>query len=85
MSNYRRRCRGQTCRAEIALLPTEAGKRLPIDVDPHPDGNVAVTRDLLGEPVAVVLGATAAARWRAEGRSLYMPHHATCPDVEAFR
>lgn len=83
--SYRRRCTGRTCRAEIALLPTEAGKRLPIDVDPDPDGNVRVDRDLLGEPVAHVLAGELLDEARATGVRLYMPHWSTCPDVEAFR
>ena len=77
-----RRCRGETCRAEIIFLPTSAGKTIPIDPTPTPDGNIRIATDLLGEPVAHVLGRTVA---RSATEPLYVPHWATCPDVEEFR
>ena len=80
-----RRCHGTTCRQPILLAPTINGKTMPIDPDPRPDGNVALDRDLFGEPVVIVLTGDHLDTARTTGRQLWMPHHATCPDVEEFR
>lgn len=83
--SYRRRCRGDTCRAEIALLPTQGGSRIPIDVAPNPAGNVRVDLDLVGEPVATVLAGPDAEQARDAGVQLFMTHWHTCPDAGQFR
>ncbi len=86
MSNLsRRRCRGRTCRAEILMVPTVTGKYLPVDADPQPDGSVVIEVDLLGEPYAQVVNLAGVQEATKRGVPLYMPHHATCPDVEEFR
>jgi hypothetical protein len=79
------RCRGRTCRAPILFVPTQDGHTIPLNAQPDPAGNVAILSDLLGGDVAQTLGPDDAQRWRADGFPLYMPHHATCPDVEEFR
>lgn len=80
----RRRCRGTRCRAEIILAPTVTTV-MPLDATPNPAGNVVLGRDLLGGVVAHVVAGSHLELLRASGRDLYMPHHATCPDVEEFR
>lgn len=67
-----RHCRN--CRAPIRWEVTSHGKRIPLDIDPNPDGNV-----ILREGVAIVLNPKLRAQLR-QG-TLYMPHHATCPGI----
>lgn len=76
------RCR--SCDAEIFWVTTEAGKSMPLDALPSADGNVMVSRPA-GKPVAAVLAGLFLAEARESGRVLYMPHHATCPQGEAWR
>ncbi|MFE0036799.1 hypothetical protein [Streptomyces sp. NPDC059015] len=64
------------CRRPIRWTTTEAGKRLAVDPDPHPDGNTAIWRD--------GTGATRSRRPTAElplcgWERLHKPHVATCP------
>lgn len=63
---------------------TYTGKRMPLDPDPHPDGNVAVV-DSPGRRIAIVLTKDELVEARELGRDLFMPHHATCEKVEMFR
>lgn len=80
-------CRGRTCRAEIIFAWT-GQKPMPVDPEPHPDGNVRlvkVERGVRESWNAEVLGPLELELARADGVELYMPHHATCPDVEDFR
>ncbi len=81
----RRRCRGRTCRQHIILAPTQTGRYLPIDAEPDEAGNVQLAADLLGYPYAQVLNDGDATRARDRGETLYMPHHASCVDVDDFR
>jgi hypothetical protein len=78
-------CRGTSCRQRIRFLPTQTGKTIPVDEQPHPNGNVLIEADLTGEPYAQILPRHQADRAFRKGTLLYMPHHATCPDVEEFR
>lgn len=80
-----RRCYGTTCRQQVLLAPTVNGKTMPLDATPDRAGNVALDRDLFGDPVVIVLTGDHLEHARASGRELWMPHHATCPDVEEFR
>jgi hypothetical protein len=76
----------RSCGADVVWVTTEAGKRMPVDASPHPDGNVLLlppdTRDVSSTPRASVLGplevelATAA---------LHRSHFATCPHADAWR
>lgn len=67
--------RCKACSARLRWELTEAGKRMPLDFAPNREGNV-----LLESGVARVLGRAHAAQARLDGRTLYMPHHATCPE-----
>lgn len=74
-------CRG--CGARIRWAVTEAGKRIPLDPEPRPDGNVhvydgvAYVLDLDGLPLH---------DHRAHGdHRLYVSHFATCPQAASFR
>ena len=70
------------CGARIVFARTLAsetgtgGKRMPLDPEPNPDGNVAVRRLDRRRLVARVLGKGESHDIYAE--QLYMPHFATC-------
>lgn len=65
----------RSCDAIIVWVRTVAGKAMPLDRDPDPNGNV-----VLRDGVAVVLGPLERAIAEEEGELLRMPHHATCPN-----
>lgn len=70
--------RCKDCDASIRFLRLESGRKMPVDVDPHIQGNVAVTdedRDL-GKVLA-----------KGEGwvGNRYRPHWMTCPNAAMFR
>jgi len=72
----RRKC--NHCHAPILWARTTGGRLMPIDADPHPDGNVLVD-DAGGHLVAGVLGANQAAGARDRGQLLHRHHKLTCP------
>lgn len=76
-------CSGPNCRAVIRWVLTEGGRRMPIDRDPHPAGNI-VRVDIPGVGVrARVLGG---GQLPVEPPTkAYRSHYATCPDAELFR
>lgn len=65
----------RSCDAEIRWARTIAGKAMPLNRDPDPNGNV-----VLRDGVAVVLGPLERTIAEEEGELLLMPHHATCVD-----
>lgn len=73
-------CTGTTCTAQIRWATTEAGRRLPLDLDPHPDGTVLMVA-VDGRWRARILGG---AQLPAQGEA-WMPHWSTCPDSEHYR
>lgn len=42
------------CRAKIVWCQTKNGRTMPVDAEPHPDGNVVIRADLSGPPFAEV-------------------------------
>lgn len=78
-------CRGSSCRAEILFAHT-GKKAMPVDPQPHPDGNVRLIPSTAGDGRTIyraeVLGPLEV---QLADEPLYMPHHATCPDVDDFR
>ena len=74
----------RACHAEIWWAETEQGKRMPVDADPSPDGNVAVVREGAGEapPVVRVLPA---GDLPLNLVVLYTSHFATCPNASQHR
>lgn len=72
--------RCSSCRALLRWERTLAGKRIPLDSAPVREGNV-----VLENGVALVLGKHKAAQARLDGRTLFMPHHATCPQRASYR
>lgn len=60
------------CGAMIRFVATPAGRRLPLNLDPDPNGNVVMERGM-----ARVLTADAVAG-RYATATRWMPHQATC-------
>lgn len=71
MSNCR------TCGAAMLWALTKNGKRIPLDAEPNPAGNVELSRVGEGVPFATVHKGPPGMfdDWEA-----WMPHHATCPN-----
>lgn len=65
------RCR--RCKGRIVWAKTKAGRTMPVDADPHPDGNVVLRADLSGPPVAEVHTEPA-----GPGEERRKVHFATC-------
>lgn len=85
------RCKGHryggTCRAPILWAVTEAGETQPIDPDPDPRGHIIVEQHADGQVRSRVETMLDEIRETREGRTAvrYMPHHATCADVDLWR
>jgi hypothetical protein len=64
---------------------TRAGKAIPLDHKPAVAGNVALVPEGGGRRLAVVLAGEELERRREAGEVIWMPHHATCPEVAKHR
>lgn len=70
----------KSCGARIRWVITTAGKRMPLDPEPHPEGTIVPVFDPARDrPVARVLPAPPTDRdaWRS--------HFATCPNADQHR
>lgn len=77
-----RPCNGPRCGVDVRWVLTEGGKRMPLDLEPDPEGNVyRVLVD--GKPRARVLGG--GDHRPPDGTVMFRPHWATCPDSEVFK
>lgn len=75
----------RSCGAPILFKRTSAGKLMPLDRDPTPDGNVMLGF-VGGEETAILLTDPGdIAGCAVDGVPLFMPHFATCPDADRFR
>lgn len=72
----------RTCRAKIIwTLSVTSNRRLPVDVDPVPTGNIVLTSGNDGPESRVLKVAELEARRRRHpAELLYLSHHASCPD-----
>jgi hypothetical protein len=74
----------ESCGTVLIFALTRNHKQMPLDKDPHPEGNVAAYQDELGVWHARVLG-----KGKEPDAALtehrYMPHFATCTDPAAHR
>lgn len=67
----------RACDAPIRWALTVNGKRIPLDRDPNPAGNVELQNDPpLRHPLAIV---HAGPPGMFDDWVAFMPHHATCP------
>lgn len=74
-------CTGPNCGADIVWTVTDAGKRMPLNPEPSPDGNVILRTDDHGQIRAHVLtGSQLPAQVEA-----WVPHHRTCVDSADYR
>lgn len=75
-------CRSANCDARIVWARSSlTGRPIPVDAEPHPDGNVFLYRDRELGVTAQVLTRAAA----AEGTGLHRSHFASCPDADGWR
>jgi hypothetical protein len=76
-------CRGKHCDAPIIWAITTAGKFMPVDAEPTPDGNVELSAEwpALGHPSALVHAQPPL----DPDAVLRLPHHATCPDAAEWK
>jgi hypothetical protein len=67
-----------SCGAEIVWYMTERGRKIPLDPDPTPDGNLILVED-------IVRYLTAEQRKQPVTDRRYISHFATCPSAEQHR
>lgn len=72
----------RSCGATIRWAVTEKGKRIPLDADPSPRGNMRLGPD--GTAINIGSG-TEPSLFSEQGVDLFMPHHATCPSAGEWR
>lgn len=73
-------CSGDGCGARIRWALTVGGKRIPLDPDPSPGGNVVRVDQDGQHRVRVLTGDELPAQQEA-----WVPHHRTCPAAADFR
>lgn len=80
------------CKATIVWTATVNGKMQPLDAEPNDDGNVVMTgrfratdRGALPESRVLTKAEREPSLFADGGPERFMPHHATCPNVEKFR
>ena len=74
----------RACDAEIVFAETRNGKRMPVDVEPNPDGNCYLSKDGTDATVQVLAGDDLAEAKRS-GLQLHKSHFTTCPESADFR
>ena len=74
----------RSCGAPVTWTVTDAGKRMPVDPEPHPDGNVLIAPPAQSwdPPRATVLGPL---EIQAATAALHRAHFVTCPDSDLWR
>lgn len=66
----------QSCTARIHWYRTTTGRRIPVNVEPSPNGNIRIDADLFGAPIATVV---------SDGTGDRLSHFVTCPDADRWR
>jgi hypothetical protein len=70
----------RSCGAPILWVLTTHGKRMPLDAEPDPAGNVSLDQHRVA---TVHTGGSLA--FLAVVNERWMPHHATCPQADQWR
>ena len=70
----------RSCGAPMFFARTPKGKMIPLDRDPHPDGNIQFT-----EKGVVFLSREAVQAGRLLHSTRYLSHFATCPNSKQHR
>lgn len=73
-----------SCGARILWCVTPAGRRIPVDADPVPGGNLRLAGQPGGTTQATVAGA-AVDLFDGDDGSRYVSHFATCPHASEHR
>lgn len=76
-----KRCR--SCNARIRWVETQAGKKMPLDAEPRPEGNIVFTPEEAEDGRVRVL--TGDEQVAPATRPRYVSHFATCPDAKKNR
>ena len=83
MTDLRKIDKCRACSAPIVWATTSAGKSMPVDAEPSPDGNVLLFATVDRKWIAIVMGKGEAAKSAARER--FTSHFANCPSAESFR
>lgn len=70
----------RSCGAPVIWTVTERGKRMPVDADPDPQGNIRLEQSTGDAPLTAVY----TREWTA-GAELYVSHFATCDQPKKWR
>lgn len=72
----------RSCHAAVIWARTEAGKPMPIDAEPRPDGNLIIVGTLEGSPLVKV---DPPGLFDDPSTARYVSHFATCPNADEHR
>jgi hypothetical protein len=70
----------RSCGAPVIWTVTERGKRMPVDAEPNPQGNIRLEQSTGDAPLTAVY-----MRERTASVELYTSHFATCPQSRQWR
>lgn len=73
----------RSCHAPIEWAVTDSGKRIPLDMDPAPDGNLEPINKLPDGTLVVAVVPLAAAIPAHDDRRI--SHFVTCPQADNWR
>lgn len=76
-----KKCR--SCDAPIIWALTPSGRKVPLDAEPSPEGNLRVYD--INNPTVAYLRPTDREAAKAGGQPLYISHFATCPQACVWR
>lgn len=74
----------RSCGAPVIWTVTERGKRMPVDAEPTPDGNIRLEQSTGGAPLTAVYLPSGTGSLLAAGER-YTSHFATCEQAGEWR
>lgn len=79
----------RSCGADVIWGRTPIGNLMPLNAEPNPDGNVEAHEPprsaSYSNNAPMVIVAVHPGPPLFTEHSIYMPHHATCPDADTWR